>query len=163
MSLNWQTVSWPDGSTYEGLVNSADRCHVRGIFTYSDGDRYMGEYRDNEMDGFGVYRWKESETVYRGEWKESAMHGCGVKVVRHGGKAVAEEGEFVDDEWKGVTRACSVKKAREAAAYADIAAQMAKVFQVTDQVADKNKPKEVDSIIRSMNSFRTRKRFLGLF
>lgn len=124
----------------------------------------MGEYRDNEMDGFGVYRWKESGTVYRGEWKESAMHGCGVKLVRQGnGKAVAEEGEFVDDEWKGVTRACSVKKAREAAAYADIAAQMAKVFQVTDQVGDTSKSKEVDSIIQSMNRFRTRKRFMGLF
>jgi len=148
-------------------VNEADRCHVRGIFTYSDGDRYMGEYRDNEMDGFGVYRWKESGTVYRGEWKESAMHGCGVKVVRQGnGKGIAEEGEFVDDEWKGVTKVCSVKKAREAAAYADIAAQMAKVFQVTDQGGGGEgvgKSKEVDSIVKSMNAFRTRKRFLGLF
>lgn len=145
-------------------MNGAGRCHVRGIFSYSDGDRYLGEYRDNDMDGFGVYIWKNGGTVYRGEWKESSMHGCGVKVVRQGnGKALAEEGEFVDDEWKGVTKACSVAKAREAAAYADIAAQMAKVFQVTDEVGDKNKSKDVDSIIRSMNAFRTRKRFLGLF
>lgn len=152
-------------SRYEGLVNGHDRCHVRGVFTYADGDRYVGEYRENEMDGFGVYAWKATGTVYRGEWKESRMHGCGVKMVRQGhGNVMAEEGEFVEDEWKGVTKACSVKKAREAAAYADIASQMAKVFQVTgagDRAAKKSKG--LDSIIRSMNDFRTRKRFLGLF
>lgn len=150
---------------YEGLVNEKERCHVRGVFTYSDGDRYVGEYQDNDMDGFGVYVWK-SGTVYRGEWKDSKMHGCGVKLVKQrNGKVVAEEGEFVEDEWKGVTPMCKVKDARKAAEYADVAARMASVFQL-DREYDEGQvaSKEAESVMRSMKNFKNRKnKLFGLF
>lgn len=103
---------------------------MRGVFTYKNGDRYQGEYLDNDMEGYGVYTW-QSGTVYRGKWKESMMDGCGVKMVKQSnGKILLEEGEFNDDEWKGITRRCRVKDARKAAAEADKAAQMASSFQL---------------------------------
>ena len=46
-----------DGSNYEGLVREG-KCHVRGVLRYANGDRYEGEYKDNYMNGLGVYVWK---------------------------------------------------------------------------------------------------------
>lgn len=130
MSVSWQSVRWPDGSSYEGLVNDAEECHVRGVFRYPGGDRYEGEYVDGAMQGFGVYVWSDG-TVYRGQWDEhSKMHGCGSKITRQpNGSFIAEEGQFVKDEWAGDAM-CTVEQARAAAAEADIAAQMARVFEV---------------------------------
>ncbi|KAI8109468.1 hypothetical protein M9434_000750 [Picochlorum sp. BPE23] len=168
-ALTWESVSWPDGSRYEGLVKG-DCAHVRGVFTYGkDGDTYVGEYKDNEMDGYGVYAWKRG-TVYRGEWKESMMHGCGVKVVKQAnGTTLAEEGEFVEDEWKGVTGVCSLKQARKAAEYADVAAQMASAFQLDrEYVADDgNVPAGLKRVAEGMEANRSERRkgrrFFGLF
>lgn len=36
--VQWQSVRWPDSSSYEGLVKD-DKCHVRGVFRYGNGDR----------------------------------------------------------------------------------------------------------------------------
>lgn len=55
------------------------QCHVRGVFIYSDGDKYAGEYRDNNMHGLGEYQW-DNGTTYWGQWKDNQMHGCGLKV-----------------------------------------------------------------------------------
>ncbi len=59
------------------------------------------------------------------------MHGCGVKISKQpNGDFIAEEGQFVNDEWVGDVMACTVDQARAAAAESDIAAQMARVFEV---------------------------------
>lgn len=191
-ALTWESVAWPDGSRYEadwvsvhvyiydmdiyvcryeGLVKGG-RAHVRGVCTYGkDGDKYLGEYKDNEMDGYGVYAWKRG-TVYRGEWKESMMHGCGVKVVKQAnGTMLAEEGEFVDDEWRGVTGVCSLKQAREAAEYADVAAQMASAFQLDREygaaVDGGAVPAGLKRVAEGMEANRSERRkgrrFFGLF
>jgi len=51
------------------------------------------------------------------------------------GRYIAEEGEFVNDDWVGNVMGCSVADARKAAAQADTAAQMAMVFEL-------NRPKQ---------------------
>ena len=61
---------------FEGLVKD-DKCHVRGVFKYSNGDRYEGEFVNNNMGGFGVYVWGSEGSVYRGQWSNSMMQGCG--------------------------------------------------------------------------------------
>ena len=55
--VTWESVQWSDGSWYEGLVRSG-KCHIRGVLRYANGDRYEGEYKENHMDGLGVYVWK---------------------------------------------------------------------------------------------------------
>lgn len=102
----------------------------------------MGEYSDNMMDGYGVYVWKNG-TIYRGQWENSMQQGCGVKITKQpNGQFLAEEGEFVNDEWVGTVMGCSVAEARRAAAQADTAAQMAAVFEMSQPaiaaVADAN-------------------------
>ncbi len=135
--IRWESVEFADKATYEGLTR-ADQAHVRGVMTFSDGSYYCGEFRDNEYSGFGVYSWpaqgdggKGTSAVMRGEWRDSRANGCGVRLTKQkNGKVVAEEGEFKDDEWLGVTKACSVKAAREAAKFADVAGLQAQVSVV---------------------------------
>jgi hypothetical protein len=44
MDVKWDSVKWPDGSTYEGLVRD-EKCDVRGVFSYPNGDRYAPDLR----------------------------------------------------------------------------------------------------------------------
>lgn len=62
--------------------------------------RYEGEFEENNMSGFGVYVWGQEGSVYRGQWRNSMMNGCGVKITKQpSGGYLAEEGKFVNDEW----------------------------------------------------------------
>ena len=47
-----------------------------GIYLYSDGVRYDGEYVDDKKDGFGVYYWTDGRK-YEGWWYKGKQHGLG--------------------------------------------------------------------------------------
>lgn len=125
---SWQSVKWPDGSSYEGLVKG-EMCHVRGVSDFADGDRYEGEYLDNQMDGLGVYFWCDG-TSYRGVWKQDKMHGCGIKLsCDDSGNNVVQAGLFVDDDFDGPSSVCDVPAAKQAAQQAVGAANLACGFK----------------------------------
>ena len=52
----------------------------KGIFTWPDGRRYEGEYRNDKKEGFGTFYWNDGK-IYKGNWKKGKQ--CG-------------EGEFYD-------------------------------------------------------------------
>ena len=131
--FSWETVRWRDGSTFEGLLRERKRASDDGSgvdgggyalhagrIRYRGGDTYEGEFRDDAMEGLGVYVWKAKGGIYRGEWRGGNMHGCGVKLHRmQDGSIAPEEGEFVDDKFIGPHGACSIDRARLAAWRAD--------------------------------------------
>lgn len=41
--------------------------HGYGVYTFADGRRYEGEYRNNMKNGYGVYTWSQG-TRWEGEW-----------------------------------------------------------------------------------------------
>lgn len=53
----------------------------RGVFKYSNGDRYEGEFQDNQMSGFGVYVWGQEGSVYRGQVRAGAGVGEGSRAA----------------------------------------------------------------------------------
>jgi len=101
------------------------------------------------MSGLGVYVWKNG-AVYRGEWRENNMHGCGVKLIpkagggkragrggRGGGAVdaslglegiVPQEGEWLEDGYVGDIMACSKYLSRKKAMDADFAAASARAL-----------------------------------
>ena len=71
-----------DGKYYEGIW---DKQILLGIETWNDGTVYMGEFKNNKKDGYGLYRWSDG-TVYLGEWKNDNMEGfCYIKYANERG------------------------------------------------------------------------------
>ena len=43
----------------------------------SDGRSYYGEWKDNQIHGFGVHTWPDGRK-YMGQWRNNQMHGIGL-------------------------------------------------------------------------------------
>jgi len=46
-----------------------------GEFVFADGIRYVGEYRENEIEGYGVTIQSQDDTIFAGEWQGSVKQG----------------------------------------------------------------------------------------
>ena len=47
-----------------------------GIFSWPDGRRYEGDYKDDKKDGNGVFSWNDGRK-YEGQWANGKQHGEG--------------------------------------------------------------------------------------
>ena len=70
-----------------------------GVWKYSTGDVYKGEWRNGEMEGIGVYNFKGAGDIYRGEWKSNKIHGFGTFTYASG---AYYSGEFKDGKRNGL-------------------------------------------------------------
>lgn len=69
--------------------------------------------------------------IYRGDWMQGAMHGCGARIWKQpDGSMAAAEGTFFHDEYVGDIMPCSKEDAFDNAVEADMAAFQARSFQV---------------------------------
>lgn len=68
-------------------------------------------------------------SIYRGDWFEGSIQGCGVTISRKndGGFAV-QEGQFVEDSFFGPMLSCYEVEARNSAKEADAAAAKARGY-----------------------------------
>ena len=72
-----------------------------GTFTYTNGDKYVGGWKDDKRHGQGTYTFGPGEfygDVYVGEYKDGMYHGQGIYTFADGSKYV---GEFKDDKRHG--------------------------------------------------------------
>jgi hypothetical protein len=88
-------LAWDNGDRYVGEW-LGDLMDGQGAWFGADGDRYEGEWRDGERHGRGVFTGKDGET-YDGQWEDGVEHGRGVYGdPEHGWiLAVWDEGEAV--------------------------------------------------------------------
>ena len=49
----------------------------KGVFTWPDGRRYEGEYKDDKKEGYGEFEW-DGGKKYKGFWKNGKQHGEGM-------------------------------------------------------------------------------------
>ena len=86
------TFTYADGRKYVGEFKD-DKKHGQGTLTVADGTKYVGEFKDDKMHGQGtlaiVYGGKYYGE-YVGEYKDGKMHGQGTLTVADGGKFVGE-------------------------------------------------------------------------
>ncbi len=68
-----------------------------GTYTFADGNKYIGEFRDDNFNGQGTFTFA-SGGKYVGEWRDDKYHGQGTLTTANGNKYV---GEFRDDKPHG--------------------------------------------------------------
>lgn len=64
------------GSQWRAILK---RCVDNPSRTFG-GDPYKGGMANNDCQGYGMYYWKESQSVYFGKWNNGERHGYGVHV-----------------------------------------------------------------------------------
>ena len=82
------TYTWSNGDKYFGEFKDGKQ-HGVGIYTFSDGDKYVGEFKDGKEHGQGTYTWANGDK-YFGEYKDGKKHGQGIEIYLGGDKYVGE-------------------------------------------------------------------------
>ena len=100
-----------DGNKYVGEWKD-DKRHGQGTSTFADGDQYVGEFKDGEVHGHGTYLFGPNAgefagDKYVGEFKDGMKHGHGTYTWADGDVYV---GEWKDgNPWEGVQYSASGK------------------------------------------------------
>jgi len=94
------TYTYVDGSKYVGEYRNGKQ-HGQGTYTYVDGDKYVGECRNGKQHGQGTYTFgpasKWAGDKYVGEFKDGNYNGRGTLTYADGR---IEEGTRKDDEFQ---------------------------------------------------------------
>ena len=90
------TYSWYDGDKYVGEWKD-DKKNGQGTYTSAGGDKYVGEYQDDMQHGQGIYTYA-SGSKYIGGYKDGKKNGQGTYISTNGEKYV---GEFKDGKLNG--------------------------------------------------------------
>jgi len=95
------TFTWPDGEKYVGEWKDSKRTG-QGTYTYTNGDKYVGEWNDSKRTGQGTFTYspngESAGHKYVGEWKDNAYNGQGTYTHADG---TVEEGTWKDDKLNG--------------------------------------------------------------
>ena len=49
----------------------------KGVFTWTDGRKYEGDYLNDNKEGFGTFWWPDGK-IYKGNWKGGKQDGEGI-------------------------------------------------------------------------------------
>jgi len=86
----------PNGEKFVGEYRD-DKRNGKGTYTFPSGEKYVGEYRDGKRNGQGTYTFPSGEK-YVGEFRDGKRNGQGTLTLPDGAKYV---GEFRDDKKNG--------------------------------------------------------------
>jgi hypothetical protein len=83
--------TWENGEKYVGEWQNGQESG-EGTYTYSNGDKYVGEFKDSEFNGQGTFTYgantKWAGHNYVGEWQNDKRNGHGIFTWADGGKYV---------------------------------------------------------------------------
>ena len=92
------SIDYPDNSKYIGQVRPPD--YIRegvGVYYFSNGDIYLGEWQNNKIQGKGIYYFSVGE-YYEGKFMDFQRHGGGIYQYNTGNRY---EGEWRNDQKSG--------------------------------------------------------------
>jgi hypothetical protein len=78
--FNYQGIYYfNDGKYYIGQWKN-NTMNGYGEFNWRDGKKYLGYYQNDTKEGFGIYYWTNSKRFFVGFWKNGKQEGVG-KIV----------------------------------------------------------------------------------
>ena len=84
--------------TYIGETNGRGESHGQGIYEWADGNRYEGQWKDDNMHGQGIYQFPDGSR-YEGQFNDDRMHG---RMLLYDGSKIKsilyDQGEVVSTE-----------------------------------------------------------------
>ena len=95
------TVTFDDGNKYIGEWRD-DKYHGQGTFTDVNGNKYVGEFRDDKYHGQGTYTHADGDK-YVGEFRDDKQHGQGTYTYGPSSKWAGDKyvGEYRNDKRNG--------------------------------------------------------------
>ena len=90
------TFTFPNGEKYVGEFRD-EKYHGQGTYTFPSGEKYVGEYRDGKHHGQGTHTFPNGQ-IYVGEHRDGKRSGQGTHTLPNGEKYV---GEFKDGNYHG--------------------------------------------------------------
>ena len=87
----------PTDAGYIGGVNEFGQWHGRGVYTWSTGDVYEGDFNNDSRSGNGTMHWSNGD-IYEGNFTDGVQQGKGKYIETNGNVYV---GEFTNDRKNG--------------------------------------------------------------
>ena len=63
------TYTWPDGQKYVGEWKD-DKRNGQGTHTWPDGQKYVGDYKDGKRNGQGTQTRPDGSVIHSGLWAD---------------------------------------------------------------------------------------------
>ena len=85
---NFSKKKYSNGDYYIGEFKNQNQ-DGHGTYVWNSGDKYIGEWKDGNRTGQGTYNWKNG-SKYSGEWLNGNRHGLGTYINSSGAKYIGE-------------------------------------------------------------------------
>ena len=93
-----------NGDEYFGELNKEDEFHGKGTYTFSNGDKHIGDWKNGKPHGKGTYTYPNGDK-YIGDWKNGKQHGKGLIEYSTGVKI---KGSFINGNID-IKKKCRIK------------------------------------------------------
>ena len=90
--LNNQVINYNNGKYVGQIINGLKE--EKGVYYYTNGDRYEYDYRSNNIEGKGVYYFNNGD-IYKGDFKCGSKDGKGIFCWNSGDR---EMGDYYNDK-----------------------------------------------------------------
>jgi len=88
------TYTFANGDKYVGEFKE-NKYHGQGTFTHANGDKYVGGYKEDERSGQGAYTFADGSREI-GEYKNDDLNGVGIRYDAKG--QITGSGNFENDK-----------------------------------------------------------------
>ena len=94
-STNWNncfgSYTWDDGTKYIGEYKNGEK-NGQGTVTWTSGEKYVGDYKNDKRNGQGTFTWTNGDK-YVGQYKNNKRNGQGTFTWANGDKYVGKYGD----------------------------------------------------------------------